>query len=268
MNDQDQDQDHDHGLAQDLQRLTRRRWGLGLASGLAAAAWAGWPSATAAAGPQTCPVTPDATAGPFPANGQGWGRGSSINALALAGVVRNDIRPGLAGATAVAGGVPMTLALELVNTAGGCAPLQGLAVYVWQCDREGRYSMYSDGVREQNYLRGVQATDAQGQLSFTTVLPGCYAGRVPHIHFEIYRNVDSAAASKQRIKTSQLALPLEFCDQAYAQSPGYADSRRNLSRVNFANDGVFGDGIELQMARISGTLAQGLTASMRVSVKA
>ena len=58
-----------------------------LASGLAVAAWAGWPGATAAAGPQTCPVTPDATAGPFPANGQGWGRSSSINALALTGVV-------------------------------------------------------------------------------------------------------------------------------------------------------------------------------------
>ena len=258
--------EHDHGLSQDWQHLNRRRWGLGLASAIAAASWEAWPGAAAAAGPQTCPVTPDATAGPFPANGQG--RGSSINALALAGVVRSDIRPGLGGATAVAGGVPMTLALELVNAAGGCAPMQGLAVYVWQCDREGRYSMYSDGVRGQNYLRGVQATDAQGQLSFQTVLPGCYAGRVPHIHFEIYRNVDAAAVSRQRIKTSQLALPLEFCDQAYAQSPGYADSRRNLSRVNFANDGVFGDGIELQMARISGTLAQGLTASLRISIKA
>ena len=31
---------------------------------------------------------------------------------------------------------------------------------MWHCDREGGYSLYSDGVTEENYLRGVQITDA------------------------------------------------------------------------------------------------------------
>ena len=92
-------------------------------------------------------------------------------------------------------------------------------------------------------------------------MPGALARPRPWPHSAGCWSKNSASAS------TRFALPLEFCDQAYAQSLGYAESRRNLSRLNFANDGVFGDGIALQMACISGTLAQGLTASLRVSIK-
>jgi hypothetical protein len=51
----------------------------------------------------------------------------------------------------------MTLAITNLATS---APFTGVAVYVWHCDREGRCSLYSSGVTEENYLRGVQIADA------------------------------------------------------------------------------------------------------------
>ena len=34
-------------------------------------------------------------------------------------------------------------------------------------------------------LLGVQVTDANGRVTFTLIVPGCYPGRWPHIHFEV-----------------------------------------------------------------------------------
>ena len=81
--------------------------------------------------------------------------------------------------------MPLTLKLQLVNnTAAGCASLAGYAIYLWHCDREGRYSMYSSGVTDQNYLRGPQDTGSDGVATFGSIFPGCYDGRMPHVHFE------------------------------------------------------------------------------------
>ncbi|MFY7948072.1 MAG: SpoIID/LytB domain-containing protein [Gemmatimonas sp.] len=49
----------------------------------------------------------------------------------------------------------MTVTLTLVNNNGQCAPLAGYAVYLWHADAQGRYSMYSSGVENEDYLRGV-----------------------------------------------------------------------------------------------------------------
>ena len=72
------------------------------------------------------------------------------------GVVRSDLRSSFGSSTTTAGGVPLTISLTVTDTANGCGPYAGAEVYLWHCDREGRYSMYSDGVTGENYLRGVQ----------------------------------------------------------------------------------------------------------------
>jgi protocatechuate 3,4-dioxygenase beta subunit len=41
-------------------------------------------------------------------------------------------------------------------------------------------------VTTESYLRGVQVTDSNGQVTFTTIYPACYSGRWPHIHFEVF----------------------------------------------------------------------------------
>ena len=81
--------------------------------------------------------------------------------------------------------MPSTISLTLVDANGG-APLPGAAVYLWHCDAEGRYSLYSQGVTNENYLRGVQEADSNGVVTFTSVYPACYSGRWPHIHYEVY----------------------------------------------------------------------------------
>ena len=115
---------------------------------------------------------PEETAGPFPGDGS---NGPTV--LSASGVARNDIRSSFAGLSGQADGVPLTLVLTIVSSST-CSPLAGRAVYLWHCDRLGRYSLYSSGVTNQNYLRGAQEADANGRVSFTTIYPGCYAGRV------------------------------------------------------------------------------------------
>ena len=75
---------------------------------------------------------------------------------------------------------------------------RGAAVYLWHCTREGGYSLYSDGVADQNFLRGVQVADADGNLSFTSIYPGAYNPRWPHIHFEVFEDVDTATPAAAR----------------------------------------------------------------------
>lgn len=215
----------------------------------------------------SCSVIPEETAGPYPADGSNSSNGGVANALALTGIVRSDIRSSIAGATGVAAGVPLTVRLRVVNTNGACADLSGYAVYLWHCDREGRYSMYSSGVTAENYLRGVQSTDADGLATFTTVFPGCYSGRMPHIHFEVYRSATTATSFSNKLKTSQLALPTDVCSAVYATT-GYSASVANLARVTLSSDPIFSDGVSTQLATVTGNVTDGYVATLVVGIGA
>jgi protocatechuate 3,4-dioxygenase beta subunit len=207
-----------------------------------------------------CPSRiPTETAGPFPADAS-----NGPNVLNLTGVVRNDIRSSFAGLSGTAAGIPMTIALTLVN-ASTCAPLANRAVYLWHCDRAGLYSLYSAGATNQNYLRGVQETDATGKLTFTSIFPACYAGRWPHIHFEVYPSLATATTAANKIAISQIALPKSTCDEVYATT-GYSQSITNLAGVSLATDGIFSDGAQLQLATMTGSVAAGLTATLTIGL--
>ena len=183
--------------------------------------------------------------------------------LSQSGVVRSDIRSSFAGLSGTADGVPLNIVLTIVS-ASTCAPLAGYAVYLWHCDRPGRYSLYSSGATNQNYLRGVQEADANGNVMFTSIFPGCYAGRWPHIHFEVYRSLAAAGSVANKIATSQIALPKAACDSVYATS-GYETSVTNLSRVSLATDGIFSDGSSLELATVTGSVS-GMTSTLSVAV--
>ena len=282
---------HDHGLASDLEMMRqlaaeRRqvlRWLLAGAAtlplvscggGSDAGATASGSGATAGSGstgtvttPTTgaCAVIPEETGGPYPADGTNTNGGSIVNVLNQSGVVRSDIRASFNGATGVAAGVPLTIKLQLLNASGSCATLAGYAIYLWHCDRDGLYSLYSSGVTGQNYLRGVQETDSAGNLAFTTIFPGCYAGRMPHVHFEVYPSVAKAASAANRIKTSQFTFPMATLNEVYASS-GYTASVRNLAQISYATDNVFADGTSLQMATVTGNATDGYVVTLSVAV--
>ena len=257
--------EHDRGLSYDLPVLARRRM-IRLLAGASLVPLVGCSADddTAASAAQTpdCAPIPEETAGPYPGDGS-----NGVNVLKESGVVRGDIRKSFgdsAGGTAE--GVPLTVTLTVVDADSGCGtPRKGAAVYVWHCDREGAYSLYTEGVTDENYLRGVQETDERGQVTFTSVFPGCYTGRWPHIHFEVYDSLADATAATAITSTSQLAFPKDVCDTVYA-TDGYAASVANLSELSLAEDMVFSDGYERQLAAVKGSVDAGYTATLTVPV--
>jgi protocatechuate 3,4-dioxygenase beta subunit len=210
-------------------------------------------------GTGSCTKINEETAGPVPGEGS-----NGPNVLNQTGVVRSDIRTSFAGLSGTADGIPLTISLTIVS-ASTCAALANRAVYLWHCDKAGRYSLYSSGATNQNYLRGVQEADANGKVTFTSIFPACYSGRWPHIHFEVYPSLAAATNVSNKIATSQLALPKATCDLVYATT-GYEQSVTNLSQVTLASDNVFSDGSSLELATITGSVASGLTATLTVAV--
>jgi protocatechuate 3,4-dioxygenase beta subunit len=204
---------------------------------------------------------PDETAGPYPGDGS-----NGPDVLEQSGIVRQDIRSSFGEYSGTAEGVPMTLELVVSDLANGGVPFAGVAVYVWHCTREGGYSLYSDGVEDQNFLRGVQIADADGRVTFTSIFPACYDGRWPHIHFEVYPDQAAISDSTSAIATSQVALPKDVCEQVYAED-GYETSVSNLSRVSLEGDNVFGDdGGASQLGMVTGDVSSGYTVTLAVGV--
>ncbi len=291
--------DHDRGLSFDLSVLMERRHlfklvaGTGLAvvaAGCASESTASPATTTATTSPAaTSPVTttspavtpwaaptstagtattsgatpaaavPEETAGPYPGDGS-----NGVNILQQSGVVRSDITSSFGSSTTVAAGVPITVQLGLVNAATG-ARLAGAAVYIWHCDANGLYSMYSQGATNENYLRGVQQAGDDGVVTFTSIFPGCYAGRWPQIHYEVYPSLDAATSSASKIATSQLALAKQASSAAYATG-GYPSSTQNLSQVSLATDIVFADGADLETPTITGDATNGYTVTMTAAI--
>ena len=275
--------DHDRGLEYDLGVLRRRNVlrlfagaGLAVVAGCAAdnsTSGGSSPSASGTAGSTptastptgTASVTdvdeiPEETAGPFPGDGS-----NGPNVLTESGIVRSDLTKSFGSATGVAEGVPLTVELVVLDAAKDTA-LPGAAVYLWHCDAQGRYSLYDDKISGENYCRGVQAADASGKVTFTTIFPAAYQGRWPHIHFEVYSSLTEATAAGKISATSQLALPAEACKAVYATT-GYDGSTQNLANTSLENDNVFSDdGAVHQLATMSGGVQNGYAARLTVGV--
>lgn len=203
---------------------------------------------------------PDETAGPYPGDGS-----NGPDVLEESGIIRQDITTSIDG-SATADGIPLTFEFQVLDMANGGIPFAGVAVYAWHCTAQGEYSMYSSGLEDVTYLRGVQVADADGRVSFSSVFPGCYSGRWPHIHFEVYPDADSITDSANAIATSQMALPEDACSAVYADSR-YDGSARNLAQTSLSSDNVFSDdAAALQLPTISGDVNAGYATSLVVGV--
>jgi protocatechuate 3,4-dioxygenase beta subunit len=274
-------EDHDLGLSHDLPRIVERnrlgrRGMLGIFGGIGVAALAGCAGtdATSSSGPPgggaapgsnvdvAAGEIPEETAGPFPADGS-----NGVNVLTESGVVRSDLTSSFGSASGVADGVPTTIRMKVYDLDGEDATvLAGAAVYVWHCDRDGEYSMYSDTVGGENYLRGVQEADEDGVVEFTSIFPACYSGRWPHIHFEVYQSLAEATSAGSKLRTSQIAIPQDVCEEVYAGAEGYEQSVTNLAQVSLDSDMVFADGHSLQLGKVTGSLDAGYTIALNVPV--
>jgi protocatechuate 3,4-dioxygenase beta subunit len=276
---EDEVHDHDRGLPFDLSTLMSRRRalqllavgglttlvGCGASSGgstTAATTTATTAAATTSATTGSSDTTeiPEETGGPFPADGS-----NGPNVLTQSGIVRTDITTSFGSSSGTADGVPLTIDLTILDVSAGGAPLDGAAVYLWHCTRDGSYSIYSQGVTDQNFLRGVQATDGTGKLHFTSIFPGCYSGRWPHIHFEVYPSLADATSAGSKMVTSQIALPEDACRLVYATA-GYEQSVQNLAQTSLETDMVFSDGFSTQLATATGSPSSGMAITLNVGV--
>ena len=241
---------------------TRSRSGSGASSSGSTSGSTAGTTATSGAATTTaeCVEVPEETGGPYPADGS-----NGPNVLNQDGVVRSDIRSSFGSLNGTASGTPLTMKVTVLDLDNGCAPLKGAALYAWHCDGAGLYSLYSQGATSQNWCRGVQTTDATGALTFTTVFPGAYQGRYPHVHFEVYPNLAAATSGGTKLVTSQMAMPEDACNTVYGLS-GYETSARNFPQTPLSRDMVVRDGVSQQMATVTGAPGSNLTSTLTIAV--
>ncbi len=193
----------------------------------------------------SCAVSPTETRGPYP---------DTTGMINNSAFFRRDITEGKPG-------IPLALTLTVVNVNSACAAVSGLQVEIWQCDATGNYSEYSQpgfNGTGQTFLRGLQTTDANGQVTFNTIYPGWYAGRATHIHVDVYRG-------GAIVKSTQIAFPETVSSAVYA-SGIYAAHGQNTQTTN-ANDNVFSDGVTNELATVSGSPSSGYTAMLNVGIQ-
>jgi protocatechuate 3,4-dioxygenase beta subunit len=272
-----------HGLLSDLKQMEtlqqdRRKllqyisvWGLAPLVGCGSSGTTTNASATPTSAPTpsspACAAVPSETDGPFPGDGTNTSKGPTSNVLSVPGIERSDMRSSLVGyGSKTAAGVNLTLKFSLTSVVSSCAaPLANHVIYLWHCDRDGNYSLYSSAAASESYLRAIQLTDSAGVASFRTIFPGCYDGRMPHMHFEIFTSLAQATSGNNDIKTSQLAFPVDVCNTVYATAE-YAASKNNFARISFATDGVFSDGYTSELCAATGDGANGYAAEIKLSI--
>jgi protocatechuate 3,4-dioxygenase beta subunit len=194
-------------------------------------------------GTASCAITAEETAGPYP---------DRTGMIGNSSFFRQDITEGRSG-------LPLTLALAIVNVRQNCATVANANVEIWQCDAAGNYSEYAqpgyDGTG-QTFLRGVQTTDASGRVTFRTIFPGWYMSRATHIHVQVF-------VSGAVVKTTQIAFPESVSSGVY-RTGVYASHGQNST--SNASDNVFSDGTQSELATLSGDTTSGYTATLTMGV--
>lgn len=180
-----------------------------------------------------CSVTPTETVGPYPS---------------LTDLFRSDIRESKQGTV-------LTLTIKVVNTNAGCAAVPNANVEIWHVDAAGNYSQYGTQT-SQTYLRGIQTTNSNGEVTFTTIYPGWYQGRATHIHGEVTINGVSR-------KVTQIAFP-ESVNSTVHTSGVY--SSRGTNPVSNAADGIFADSLSSELVTPTGSPDSGYAATFQIAI--
>jgi protocatechuate 3,4-dioxygenase beta subunit len=182
-----------------------------------------------------CAVTPTETVGPYPS---------------LVDLFRSDIREGKSGTL-------LTLTIRVVNAASGCAPVSNANVEIWHVDAAGNYSQYGTQTT-QTYLRGIQTTNTNGEVTFTTIYPGWYQGRATHIHVEV-------TMAGRSVKVTQIAFPESVNNTVHA-SGVYAS--RGTNPISNQSDGIFADSLSSEIVTPTGGVGGGYSATFQVGISA
>ncbi|GKW29002.1 intradiol ring-cleavage dioxygenase [Pectobacterium brasiliense] len=180
-------------------------------------------------GIKTCPLTTEQIVGPYFVDYK---------------ILRRDI-------TESQPGIPLLLKIKVIDGVS-CEPVDNILVDIWHCNARGKYSGWSfispdkeattDEVGTVNrtdstsFFRGIQPTDQNGVVRFTTIFPGFYAGRATHIHVAIRRLSKNPLEKEHFAFVGQLYFPEELCRVVYNNEPY---SPRDISLVTNTEDEYF-----------------------------
>jgi len=193
----------------------------------------------------SCTVSPSETKGPFPIK--------TPSQLVLENIKSDRI------------GVALLINLTIENQSKDCAPLEGVLVDVWHCDKDGNYSEYGGTSMQQtdytsvHFLRGRQTSDANGEVSFISIFPGWYQGRAPHIHVEVL------SASGSSLLVTQIAFPENVTSEVYSSTNYASHGQADTSNTS---DNVFSDSLTDELGTLTGNLTDGYTLSKTITIKA
>ncbi|GKV96939.1 intradiol ring-cleavage dioxygenase [Pectobacterium aroidearum] len=180
-------------------------------------------------GIKTCPLTTEQIVGPYFVDYK---------------ILRRDI-------TESQPGIPLLLKIKVIDGVS-CEPVDNILVDIWHCNARGKYSGWSfispdkeattDEVGTVNrtdstsFFRGIQPTDQNGVVRFTTIFPGFYAGRATHIHVAIRRPSKNPLEKEHFAFVGQLYFPEDLCRVVYNNEPY---SPRDITRVTNTEDEYF-----------------------------
>lgn len=190
----------------------------------------------------TCWLTPSETEGPYYVN---------------ANLVRQNITEGRAGA-------PLQCVINVVDE--NCSPIPNVMVDIWHCDKDGVYSGYAGQLggldtTGQTFMRGIQFTNANGQVTFQTIYPGWYPGRAVHVHFKV-------RTSGTTYVTGQWCFDDGYTTGVYAAHPTVYTHAG--TRTLNTGDGIFGNTAlpQYEVMTVNGDGNGGYTGTFTIGVNA
>lgn len=212
---------------------------------------AGGTGGTGGAEAGACAVTPEGEIGPYFADDSD----TRFN--------RSNILSNLDG-TDTQTGVGLTLAVTIVDANAACAPYASAQVDIWHCNAAGIYSdQAAENTLSVTWLRGYQLTDANGLVTFVTIIPGWYSGRTTHIHLRVRSSYSQASSTTDGTNTTQL-----FFDQTLINALSTNVAPYNAEGTNpttNASDHVYsGETNGANLLALSGSNASGYTASLTI----
>ncbi|HVZ95603.1 MAG TPA: hypothetical protein VG847_01930 [Chitinophagaceae bacterium] len=195
----------------------------------------------------SCTDTPVETAGPYPTH--------TPSSLVASNIVSDRT------------GVALTIKITINNSNNSCATLSGAIVDIWHCDALGNYSEYGGSGTSQSsdytsvhFLRGRQTTDSSGLVTFTSIFPGWYSGRAPHIHVHVY------SADGSSLLITQIAFPTDICNTVYTTASPY--NTRGTQDTSNTSDSVFSDSLAYELATVEGSVSDGYALTQLITVSA